>query len=95
VVTYVDRGTIATAAEEILAAGLWCVIETCRDVPRQVWDRHLVIFRRDGGSVADVVAEWVDATPHRDARLSGCTRTGLRADPAAPTHLCYVTSHTL
>ncbi len=93
-VTYVDREAVAGAAEEILAAGYWCVIETCRDVPAQVWDRHLVIFRRDGEAVAEAVAEWVDAMPHLDASISGCVRTNLGSAPAAPTHLCYLTSLT-
>jgi hypothetical protein len=94
VVTYVDTEAVSAAAEEILAAGYWCVIESCRDVPRQVWDRCLVVFRRDGEAVAEVVADWVDAMPHLDARLSGCTRATLRTVPDAPRHLFYLTSHT-
>ncbi|HEY0279393.1 MAG TPA: hypothetical protein VGC32_14100 [Solirubrobacterales bacterium] len=93
-VTYVDQEAVSAAAEEILAAGYWCVIETCRDIPRQVWDRDLVVFHRDGEAVSEVVAEWVETMPHLDVRLSGCARATLRTAPAAPTHLCYLTSHT-
>jgi hypothetical protein len=91
VVTEVDRDGIMAAAEEILAAGMWCVIESCRDIPRQIWERNLVVFRDDGIGVAEVVAEWIEAMPDRDARLSGCTRRGLRTAPDAPRHLCYLT----
>lgn len=89
-VGYLDRESIAAAAEEILDAGFWCVLEACVDVPRQVWERRLVIFRDEGAAVADVVTEWVDSMPHRDARLSGCTRESLRTVLNAPTHLCYL-----
>lgn len=85
-----NREAIAAAAEEILEAGFWCVLEACIDIPRQVWERRLVIFRDDGDAVADVVAEWVDSMPHRDARLSGCARDSLRSVFTAPTHLCYL-----
>ncbi|HVW47652.1 MAG TPA: hypothetical protein VHA76_11400 [Solirubrobacterales bacterium] len=86
----VDRGAIVAGAREILDARLWCVVEVCLDVPRQKWERRLVIFRRDPDAVADAVAEWVESMPHADARLSGCTRTSLRTVAGAPTCLCYV-----
>ncbi len=87
----VDRTAIVSAAEEILDANLWCVVEVCLDIPEQVWDRRLVIFRDDGEAVADAVAEWVDSTPHLDTRLSGCARNNLHSVPVAPRHLCYLT----
>ncbi|HVX33722.1 MAG TPA: hypothetical protein VHA80_11340 [Solirubrobacterales bacterium] len=86
----VERTAIVVAAEEILAAGLWCVVEVCVDIPGQVWDRRLVIFRDDGEGVADAVAEWVAVTPRLDARLAGCARDSLHAAPAAPRRLCHL-----
>ncbi len=93
-VTYVHREAVSAAAEEILAAGYWCVVESCSDVPRQIWDRRLVVFRRDGEAVAEVASEWVDAMPHLDARLSGCCRATLRTAPGAPRHLFYLSPGT-
>jgi len=90
VVHGVERTAIVAAAEEILAAGLWCVVEVCVDIPGQVWDRRLVIFREDGEGVADAVADWVEATPDLDARLSGCARDSLHVAPAAPRRLCHL-----
>lgn len=85
-----DVDAIATAAEEIVARRLWCVVEACVDVPRQRWEPRLIVFRREGAAVAEAVADWTRAAPHQDVRLSGCRRTDLRPAPEAPTYLCHL-----
>lgn len=85
-----ERAALIEAAEELIERSLWCVLEVCVDVPRQVWERRLAILRSDGAGVADAVAEWVRSAPEQDVRLNGCRRTDLRLSPDAPTHLCYL-----
>ncbi len=71
-------------------AGCGDMIHVCVDVPAQLWEPRLVIFREDAEAVAEVVAQWTGTMPDRDVRLSGCRRTNLRPEPDAPTQLCYV-----
>ena len=85
-----ERAALIKAADGLIERGLWCVVEVCVDVPRQVWERRLAILRSDGAGVADAVAEWVWCTPELDVRLNGCRRTDLGLAADAPTHLCYV-----
>ena len=84
------RAALIEAADEIVAHGLWCVVEVCLDIASQRWERRLVIFRRDGAGVADAVADWVRLAPGQDVRLNGCHRHDLRLAAGEPTHLCYL-----
>ena len=84
------HAALIEAAERILSRGLWCVVEVCVDVPRQDWERRLIIFRSQGAGVADAIAEWVRLAPGQDVRLNGCNRSDLRLAADLPTHLCYL-----
>jgi hypothetical protein len=85
-----DEAAIVTAAERILACGLWGVIEVCVDVPGQAWEPRLVVCRREAWAVAKAVAAWTRSAPDRDVRLSGCRRSDLHVQADAPTHLCHL-----
>lgn len=84
------HAALIEAADEIIGRGLWCVVEVCVDVPNQIWERRLVVLRRDGAGVAEAVADWVRTGPAQDVRLNGCSRTDLRPVADSPTRLCYL-----
>jgi hypothetical protein len=78
------------AARRILAAGLWCTVEVCTDIPGQVWEPRVVICRTDPDEALDAVADWVRDVPGVDARLAGYTRRRLRRARNTPVALCHV-----
>lgn len=84
------RARVIAGAKAILAAGGWCVLEVCMDVPAQTWEAQLVIFDLTPEAVADVVAQEIADRPDRDARLTGCDRCTLVPTAAIGAHLVYV-----
>lgn len=85
-----DHGDLVIAAELILAQRLWCALEVCVDVGRQLWEPRIVIFRRDGEGVADAVEEWLWEAPDHDVRMIGRRRSDLQPVSGAPACLCYL-----
>lgn len=77
-------------ARDIIAAGLWCTVEICADVPSQAWEPRLVICRDDADRVLDVVEGWICDLPEQDVRLAGYTRGTLQRVDRAPVALCHV-----
>ena len=85
-----ERERTVAAAGFVLEQGGWCVLEVCRDVPRQRWEPQLVLCERDPEVVADALEAETERQPGRDARLSGCDRRTLRPAPSMGAELCYV-----
>jgi hypothetical protein len=83
-----DRAT--AAAEQIIQAGGWCVIEVCIDIPGQRWEPRVYVLDRAPAAAARKVGEQIEYEPERDARIAGCDRRTLLPDPAMGSYLCYL-----
>jgi hypothetical protein len=77
------------AADAIVRAGLWCVIETRDGAAGTDWEPRLVICRTELGGIADAIAEGIAHAPSLNARIAGYTRDTLRRVDSAPTAWYY------
>lgn len=80
----------APVAGEIVAEGLWCVLESCWDVAAQRWEPELLICSDDEGEIEAEVAAWAADHPALDLRVSGYTRDALHRAGWAPQALCHL-----
>jgi hypothetical protein len=78
------------AADAILRAGLWCVIERGDEAAPTGWDPRLIICSTEPGDIAEAIARRVATVPSRSERIAGYTRDTLVRVESAPTALCYV-----
>jgi len=85
-----SHNRVAGAAQSLLDAGAWCVLETCVDVPAQRWEPRLLVCRDDADAVADALVHEIGIDPGSDVRIAGYDRRTLRRAPALRAHLCYV-----
>jgi hypothetical protein len=77
------------AADAIVRAGLWCVIETRDDAAHSDWEPHLIICRTELVGIAEAIAQSIAAGPSLSARIAGYTRDTLRRVDSAPTAWYY------
>jgi hypothetical protein len=78
------------AADAIVQAGLWCVIEVGDDDAPGGWEPRLIICRTGLDDIAEVIALRIAAVPPRTERIAGYTRDTLVRVDSAPTALCYI-----
>jgi hypothetical protein len=69
-----DHERFVEAAELIIGAGGWFVLEVCLDIPKKGWEPRIVICRADASAVADAVRAELELEPALDARLTWSDR---------------------
>lgn len=85
-----DRAMAISAARSILEQGGWCVVERCTDIGRRQWEPRTLVFDLLPEAVADAIEDELGCEPEHDARLTGCDRRTLCADPGMGSYLCYL-----
>lgn len=86
-----SRSEVVSAAQAVIDAGGWCVLELCIDVPTQRWEPRLLVCNERADDVAEAVGIELVLDPACDARISGYNRCTLLREPAMGAHLCRVT----
>jgi hypothetical protein len=81
--------TWPAAADAIVQAGLWCVVESRNDAAPTDWEPRLIICRTELGGIADAIDSSVAAVASRSDRIAGYTRDTLVRVESAPTARCY------
>lgn len=81
---------VAPVAREILARGLWCVVEVCVDVSHQRWEPRMVICELDADAVLGAIITGIELALDDDVRLVGYRRDDLVRVDEGPIALCHV-----
>jgi hypothetical protein len=77
------------AADAIVRAGLWCVIEVRGAVAPGGWEPRLIVCRSELGGIAEAIVRCIAAEPSRSQRIAGYTRDTLVRVDSAPTARCH------